>query len=126
VGEASPKTSSRQARASDNNKSVLDIIFQDTRTCAKLTPILCRASDTGNPRYTYCQKHTPKCLEVLKKYLGVHLDVLCSLTKFREKYFGRLSKKGNFRCSKIAIYVTFFSPFYICHKKYLLSAKLCR
>jgi hypothetical protein len=44
------------------------------------------------------KKHILKCLKFWKKYLDVHLDILCSFTKFREKriFFMASIKKINF------------------------------
>jgi hypothetical protein len=58
------------------------------------------------------KNHFSKCLQVLKKILSVYLDILYSLTKFREKrHFFVMYEKDNFRCYKIAIYVTFIFLF---------------
>jgi hypothetical protein len=59
------------------------------------------------------KNHFSKCQKILKKFLSVHLDILCSLTKFCEKKdnFCDLCKKDNFLCSKIAIYVAIFLSF---------------
>jgi hypothetical protein len=61
-----------------------------------------------------------------KKILSVHLDILCSLTKFCKKNnnFCDLCKKDNFLCYKIAIYIAVFSLFYTGHKKCLFTPKL--
>jgi hypothetical protein len=61
-----------------------------------------------------------------KKYHHVNLDILYLLTKIVSRKINGLCKKDNFWCSKTDIDDTiFFNLFYICHRIYHFSAKLC-
>jgi hypothetical protein len=66
-------------------------------------------------RCTHYRKTYFKMFENFEKiYLDIHLDILCSFTKFREKriFFVASVKKDKFRCSNIAIYVSIFLVFF--------------
>jgi hypothetical protein len=58
------------------------------------------------------KNHFSKCPKVLKKNVGMHLHILCLLTKFYRKkiFFGAYVKK-TILWYKITIYVTFFYLF---------------
>jgi hypothetical protein len=63
---------------------------------------------------------------VQKKYLGVYLDILYSLTKFHKKkiFFVACAKKEKNWCSKIAIYMNLFVFFTHAKKKSFLRKTL--
>jgi hypothetical protein len=49
------------------------------------------------------KKYISECLKISKKYLNMHLDILCSFMKFRErrKLFVAYAKKTNFGALKL-------------------------
>jgi hypothetical protein len=84
---------------------------------------------TGNPLWLtgvdapITKKHILKYLKILKKYLDIYLDILCSFMKFNEKriFFVISAKKNKFRCSNIVIYVNISCLFCTSHKKNVFS-----
>jgi hypothetical protein len=73
--------------------------------------VLGRELGIGNPLWlmVLLKKHISKCSEVPKKYLGVHLEILCSVRNFtRKRYFLVACLEKTISMLQIAIYVTFF------------------